>query len=246
MANPDRTQARSAHRQTITRPGGVAVPPMGRPGKIEIVPTKPMATQRDLSLAYSPGRRRARAGHRRGPVARLRLHRQGQPRRRDLQRHRDPRARQSRRAGLEAGDGGQGGAVQALRRHGFHRHRGRYRGSRRVHQRGALSRPLLRRHQPRGHQGAGMLHHRGAAARADGHPGLPRRPARHRDHRRRGHAQRHAAHRPRHQDDQARLQRRGRGGHRLPRADQGHGLRPEERACSATPRASSTAAAPRA
>ena len=28
---------------------------MGRPGKIEITPTKPMATQRDLSLAYSPG-----------------------------------------------------------------------------------------------------------------------------------------------------------------------------------------------
>ena len=27
----------------------------GRPGKIEVVPTKPMATQRDLSLAYSPG-----------------------------------------------------------------------------------------------------------------------------------------------------------------------------------------------
>src|SRR5690554_2541604 len=28
---------------------------MGRPGKIEITATKPMATQRDLSLAYSPG-----------------------------------------------------------------------------------------------------------------------------------------------------------------------------------------------
>ncbi len=27
----------------------------GRPGKLKIVPTKPMATQRDLSLAYSPG-----------------------------------------------------------------------------------------------------------------------------------------------------------------------------------------------
>ena len=26
-----------------------------RPGKIEIVASKPMATQRDLSLAYSPG-----------------------------------------------------------------------------------------------------------------------------------------------------------------------------------------------
>lgn len=28
---------------------------MGRPGKIEVVPTKPYSTQRDLSLAYSPG-----------------------------------------------------------------------------------------------------------------------------------------------------------------------------------------------
>ena len=27
----------------------------GKPGKLEITPTKPMATQRDLSLAYSPG-----------------------------------------------------------------------------------------------------------------------------------------------------------------------------------------------
>src|SRR5204863_4509336 len=27
----------------------------GKPGKLEINPTKPMATQRDLSLAYSPG-----------------------------------------------------------------------------------------------------------------------------------------------------------------------------------------------
>ena len=26
-----------------------------RPGKIEIIASKPMATQRDLSLAYSPG-----------------------------------------------------------------------------------------------------------------------------------------------------------------------------------------------
>ena len=27
----------------------------GRPGKIEVVPTKPTLTQRDLSMAYSPG-----------------------------------------------------------------------------------------------------------------------------------------------------------------------------------------------
>ena len=27
----------------------------GRPGKIAVVPTKPVSTQRDLSLAYTPG-----------------------------------------------------------------------------------------------------------------------------------------------------------------------------------------------
>ena len=27
----------------------------GKPGKIEVIPTKPMDTQRDLSLAYTPG-----------------------------------------------------------------------------------------------------------------------------------------------------------------------------------------------
>ena len=27
----------------------------GRPGKIEVIPTKPYTTQKDLSLAYSPG-----------------------------------------------------------------------------------------------------------------------------------------------------------------------------------------------
>ena len=36
-----------------------------------------------------------------------------------------------------------------------------------------LSRPVVRRHQSRGHQGAGVLHHRGAAARVDGHSRLP-------------------------------------------------------------------------
>ncbi len=42
----------------------------GRPGKIEIIASKPMATQRDLSLAYSPGVR-PRSGDRR--QSRLRL-----------------------------------------------------------------------------------------------------------------------------------------------------------------------------
>ena len=176
---------------------------MGRPGKLEINPTKPMATQRDLSLAYSPGVAVPVQAIAEDPEPRLRLHDARQPGRRHLQRHRHPRPRQSRRARLEAGDGRQGGAVQALRRRRFHRPRGRHRGRRRVRQLRALPRAVLRRHQPRGHQGAGLLHHRAAAARADGHPGLPRRPARHRDHRPRRPDQRAAAHRPRHEDAQS-------------------------------------------
>ena len=44
-----------AKRSTITDQEALAFHARGRPGKLEIVPTKPMATQRDLSLAYSPG-----------------------------------------------------------------------------------------------------------------------------------------------------------------------------------------------
>ncbi|HVH49542.1 MAG TPA: NADP-dependent malic enzyme, partial [Sphingomicrobium sp.] len=39
----------------FTRDEAIDFHARGRPGKIEIVPSKPMATQRDLSLAYSPG-----------------------------------------------------------------------------------------------------------------------------------------------------------------------------------------------
>ncbi len=40
---------------TVTDQEALEFHSRGRPGKLEIVPTKPMATQRDLSLAYSPG-----------------------------------------------------------------------------------------------------------------------------------------------------------------------------------------------
>ncbi len=39
----------------VTDADALSLHASGRPGKLEIVPTKPMATQRDLSLAYSPG-----------------------------------------------------------------------------------------------------------------------------------------------------------------------------------------------
>ncbi len=96
-------------------------------------------------------------------------------------------------AGVQAGDGRQGGAVQAVRRHRRHRSRGRHRGPDEIHQLRALTGADLRRHQPGRHQGAGVLHHRAAPQGADGHSGLPRRPARHRDHHRRRAHQR-AAH----------------------------------------------------
>src|ERR1700726_1061271 len=43
------------HRNSITDQEALLFHSRGRPGKLEIMPTKPMATQRDLSLAYSPG-----------------------------------------------------------------------------------------------------------------------------------------------------------------------------------------------
>ena len=42
-------------RPTFTDQEALQFHQQGRPGKIEVVATKPMATQRDLSLAYSPG-----------------------------------------------------------------------------------------------------------------------------------------------------------------------------------------------
>ncbi len=42
-------------RPTFTDEEALQFHQMGKPGKLEINPTKPMATQRDLSLAYSPG-----------------------------------------------------------------------------------------------------------------------------------------------------------------------------------------------
>ena len=50
----DSTQGASK-RPSITDQEALQFHSRGRPGKLEIVATKPMATQRDLSLAYSPG-----------------------------------------------------------------------------------------------------------------------------------------------------------------------------------------------
>ena len=85
----------------------------------------------------------------------------------------------------------------------------------------------LRRDQSRGHQGAGMLLHRGEAARAHEDPGLPRRPARHGDHRRRRDPQRAEARRQEDRRGEARDLRRGRRGDLVPRS--AREARPDER-----------------
>src|SRR5581483_5409813 len=42
-------------RPTFTDQEALQFHSVGRPGKLEVSATKPMATQRDVSLAYSPG-----------------------------------------------------------------------------------------------------------------------------------------------------------------------------------------------
>src|SRR5206468_12351803 len=44
-----------SEKRTFTDEEALAFHKYPQPGKIAVVPTKPMATQRDLSLAYSPG-----------------------------------------------------------------------------------------------------------------------------------------------------------------------------------------------
>ena len=167
----------------------------GKPGKLEITPTKPLTTQRDLSLAYSPGVA--------VPVLAI---------------AKDPRLAydytnkgnlvavvSNGTAILGLGNLGAQAAKPVMEGKGalFKRFAdidgidiaGRHSRRRRGHQLRALSGPELRRHQPGGHQGAGLLHHRGEAERAARHPRLPRRPARHGHHRRRGTAERAGARR---------------------------------------------------
>ena len=187
----------------------------GKPGKIEVVATKSVLTARDLSLAYTPGRRRALPRDPEAAGRRVPVHGAREPGRRGLERHRGARPRQHRRAGRQARDGGQGRPVQALRGHRRVRHRARDRGPRASHRDGEAARADVRRHQPRGHPRAGVLRDRGAADRGDGHPRLPRRPARHRDHLGRGVPERARAHQPQDRGREGRVRGRRRRGHRL-------------------------------
>ncbi len=143
----------------------------------------------------------------------------------------------------QTGDGRQGRAVPEIRRYRRVRHRNRRARpgqAGRHHRRAGAD---LRRHQPGGHQGAGMLHRRAQAARAHEDPGIPRRPARHRDHRRRGRAQRTGSGGQEDRRSEDRHHRRRRGRHRLPGHAGGAGREAREHPRPTTARACSTPAA---
>ena len=135
------------------------------PGKLAIEPTKRMATQRDLALAYSPGVAAACLAIKANPDTARDYTARGNLVAVISQRHRRARPRQYRRARRQAGDGGQGRAVQEVRRHRRVRHRGGRGRPRPLRRRRGGARAHLRRDQPRGHQGARVLRDRAPAAR---------------------------------------------------------------------------------
>ena len=185
-----------------------------KPGKLAIQATKPLATQHDLALAYTPGVAVACLAIAADPAEAASLTARGESRRGGDQRHRSARARQHRPARRQAGDGRQGGAVQEVRRHRRVRHRDRRQGGRPHRRRGGGAGADLRRHQSRGHQGAGVLRGREPPAGTHEDSGVPRRSARHRDHRRRRGEERalvdRQAHRGRQDRDLGRRRRRAR------------------------------------
>ena len=217
-----------AKRPSITDQEALLFHSRGRPGKLEIVPTKPMATQRDLSLAYSPASRfRSRRSQ---PIPRRPTTTQcaatwsrSSPTAPPFSasaisaRWRPSRSWRARRFCSSASPTSTRSISKSTPR------------TPKNSSTPCVSRALVRRHQSRGHQGAGVLHHRGTLARIDGHSRFPRRSAWHRDHHGRRPDQRHSTDRPRHQDDAARVQRRRRGGHRLSRSHQVDRLRAVER-----------------
>ena len=194
------------------------------PGKIAVTPTKSADQPARPRARLFARRRRGLRGNRRRPRQRVPLHRARQPRRRRHQRHRRTGPGQHRPAGVQAGDGGQGCPVQEVRGHRRVRPRDRAerpRQARRLHRR---ARADLRWHQPRGHQGAGLLLRRARAAQAHEDPRVPRRPARHRHRRRLGAAERVEGERQVHRRGQAGGVGRRRRGARLPEpaAQAGH------------------------
>ena len=207
--------ARRSVMRKLTREEALEYHSRGRKGKIEVVPTKPCRTQDDLSLAYTPG------------VAEPCLEIAKDP-----EKVYDYTAKGNLVAVITNGT-----AVLGLGNIGPLAGKPVMEGKGVLFKRFAdidvfdievdaqdpttfietvaRDRADLRRHQPGGHQGARVLRDRGGAEEAPPDPGLPRRPARHRDHLRGGAAERPRDRRQEDRRGQGRLRRRRRLGDRL-------------------------------
>ena len=183
-------------------------------GKIEMRSKVPLRNRDDLSMAYTPGRGAGEPRAGREARGRPTPDHQAQQRRRGDRRVRRARPGQRRPVRGAAGDGGQGRAVQAVRQHRRLADLPGHPGRRPDRRHGRGHRPRLRRDQPGGHLRAALLRGRAQAAGHARHPGVPRRPARHRDRRARRAHQRAARGRQGAGRRQDRHGGRGRGGHR--------------------------------
>ncbi len=216
-------------RPSITDQEALQFHSRGRPGKLEIVPTKPMATQRDLSLAYSPGVA--------VPVKAIAA---------DPSTAYDYTSRGNMVAVISNGT-----AILGLGNLGALASKPVMEGKAVLFKRFADVDSIdLEVDTEDPDEFINAVRYLGPSfgginledikapecfiieerlRETDGYPGLPRRSARHRDHRGGRHDQRHPSDRPGYQVDAARLQWRGRRGHRLPRPHQGDRLRAEKR-----------------
>ena len=154
---------------------------MHQGGKIEMTTRVPLETRDDLSIAYMPG------------VARVcKAIAEDRSKAFDLTLKRNMVAVITNGTAVlglgdigaaagHAGHGGQVDALQGVRRRRLLPHLHRLEGPRGPHQDDRRDRAGLGRHQPRGHRRAGVLRGGGPPQGDARHPGLPRRPARHRD-----------------------------------------------------------------
>ena len=208
------TRSASSTASRWSRPGPHLPDASGRqdPGHREV----PVKTRDDLSMAYTPGVARICKRDPRGRRAAWSLTDQGQHDRRGHRRHRGAGPGRHRPRGARCRSWR---ARRCCSRNSPASTRSRSAWTRPTSTRSSASsarRAHVRRHQPGGHRRAALLRDRAPAARGARHPGVPRRPARHRDRRARGAAQRAA---------RRRQARRGRADRRDGRRRGRHGVR---------------------
>ncbi len=204
-------------RQDSTRQAALDYHEFPKPGKLEVRATKPLANGRDLSRAYSPGVAEACIEIKADPTNASRYTSRGNLVAVVTNGSAVLGLGNIGAARRQAGDGGQGRPVQEIRQYRLLRPRSRRIRSRKAGRNRLRAGTDLRRDQPRRHQGAGLFHRRTNLPRADEHPGVSRRPARHGDRRRRRGDERAARGGQAFRPDQGGLHRRRGGGNRLPR-----------------------------